>query len=249
MAILGISLKNNKEQQELVRLINENNRPIVICIGNAGTGKTFTTIAAALQLKQEKKYKNIVYARNPIPMGYDMGSLPGGLDEKYSPYLAPLYDNLESIARVSEDKLNVNDMAAKIEVEPIAFLRGRSFENTVLIIDEAQNLSLTELKTILTRVGDYSKVILLGSMNQIDDWRQRKQDKCDFQKVIDKISDLPYVGFVELTKSMRSDWCVELDNLLGEIDKPVKYTLTFGDGENEGSMEVTNDELYKYCKH
>ena len=59
---------------------------------------------------------------------------------------------------------------------------------------------------------------------------------------------MPYVGFVELTKSMRSDWCVELDNLLGEIDKPVKYTLTFGDGENEGSMEVTNDELYKYCK-
>lgn len=100
---------------------------------------------------------------------------------------------------------------------PIAFLRGRSFQDTVLIIDEAQNLDLTCLKAILTRISDWSKVILLGSMNQIDDKQQRRQEKCDFQKVIDKIIDLPYVGYVNLTKSMRSDWCVELDQKLGEI--------------------------------
>lgn len=204
MAILGISLKNNKEQQELVRLMNENNRPIILCVGNAGTGKTFTALAAALQLKQEKKYKTIVYGRNPMPLGYDMGSLPGGLDEKYGPYMGPLYDNLEAMVDVSTEHLNANDLAAKIEVTPIAFLRGRSFRDTVVIIDEAQNLDLTSLKAILTRVGDYSKVVLLGSMNQIDDWRQRKQEKCDFQKVIDQIKDLPYVGYVELTQSMRS---------------------------------------------
>ena len=220
MAVLGISLKNNKEQQELVRLINENYKPIVLCVGNAGTGKTFASLAAAIDLKQAKKYKYVVYGRNPVPLGYDMGALPGGLDEKYGPYMGPLYDNLEAIVAISNDRLNANDLAAKVEVTPIAFLRGRSFRDTIVIIDEAQNLDLTTLKAILTRVGEYSKVVLLGSLNQIDDYHQRRQEKSDFEKVIDKIKDLPYVGFVELTKSMRSEWCVELDGLLGEIDRP-----------------------------
>ena len=103
---------------------------------------------------------------------------------------------------------------------PIAFLRVRSFRDTILIIYEAQNLDLTALKAIRTRIGDYSKVVLLGSMNQIDDPRQRKQTKCDFEKVIDAIKGLPYVGYVNLTKSMRSDWGVEVDGILGEIDRP-----------------------------
>ena len=220
LAFVGISLKNNKEQQELARLMNENHRPIILCTGNAGTGKTFAALAAALQLKQEKKYRTIVYGRNPMPLGEDMGFLPGGLDEKYSPYMGPLYDNLEAIASLSTEHLNPKELAQRIEMVPIAFLRGRSFRDTILIIDEAQNLDLTALKAILTRVGDYSKVVLLGSMNQIDDPRQRKQAKCDFEKVIDAIKDLPYVGYVNLTKSMRSDWCVELDGILGEIDRP-----------------------------
>lgn len=222
MAFLGVSLKNNKEQQELVRLMNENNRPIIICTGNAGTGKTFAALVAALQMKQERKYSTIVYGRNPMPIGEDMGFLPGGLDEKYGPYMGPLYDNLEAIASLSKENLNPKELAQRIEMVPIAFLRGRSFRDTVLIIDEAQNLDLTALKAILTRVGDFSKVVLLGSMNQIDDPRQRKQAKCDFEKVIDAIKDLPYVGCINLTKSMRSDWCVELDGILGEIDRPNK---------------------------
>ena len=217
MATLGISLKNNKEQQELVRLMNENHKPIIFCTGNAGTGKTFAALAAALQLKQNKKYKTIVYGRNPIPLGEDMGFLPGGLEDKYGPYMGPLYDNLEAIASLSNENLNPKDLAQRIEMIPIAFLRGRSFRDTILIIDEAQNLDLTSLKAILTRVGDYSKVVLLGSMNQIDDPRQRKKDKCDFEKVMEATINLPYVGYINLTKSMRSDWCVELDGILGEI--------------------------------
>ena len=220
MAFVGDSLKNNKEQQELARLINENRRPIILCTGNAGTGKTFAALAVALQLKAERRYGTIVYGRNPMPLGEDMGFLPGGLDEKYGPYMGPLYDNLEAIASLSNDNLNPKELAQRIEMVPIAFLRGRSFRDTILIIDEAQNLDLTALKAILTRIGDYSKVVLLGSMNQIDDPKQRKQTKCDFEKVIDAIQDLPYVGYVNLTKSMRSDWCVELDGILGEIDRP-----------------------------
>ena len=217
MSLLGVSIKNNKEQQELFRLMQCNDQPIVLCTGNAGTGKTFTALLSALQLQEDKKYKNIVYGRNPYPMGHDMGALPGGLDEKYDPYMGPLYDNLEAITRLSEYHLNANDLAAKIEVLPLAFLRGRSFQDTILIIDEAQNLDLTCLKAILTRVNDWSKVVLLGSMNQIDDPRQRIQPQCDFQKVIDTIKDLPYVGYVNLERSMRSKWCVELDTILGGI--------------------------------
>ena len=222
MAFVGVSLKNNKEQQELARLMNENRRPIILCTGNAGTGKTFAALAVALQLKAERRYGTIVYGRNPMPLGEDMGFLPGGLEEKYGPYMGPLYDNLEAIASLSNENLNPKELAQRIEMVPIAFLRGRSFRDTILIIDEAQNLDLTALKAILTRVGDYSKVVLLGSMNQIDDPKQRKQAKCDFEKVIDAIQDLPYVGYVNLTKSMRSDWCVELDGILGEIDRPTK---------------------------
>ena len=202
--------------------MNENRRPIILCTGNAGTGKTFAALAVALQLKAERRYGTIVYGRNPMPLGEDMGFLPGGLDEKYGPYMGPLYDNLEAIASLSNDNLNPKELAQRIEMVPIAFLRGRSFRDTILIIDEAQNLDLTALKAILTRVGDFSKVVLLGSMNQIDDPKQRKQAKCDFEKVIDAIQDLPYVGYVNLTKSMRSDWCVELDGILGEIDRPTK---------------------------
>lgn len=217
MSTLGISLKNNKEQQELVRLIEENNRPIIFAIGKAGTGKTFATLATALQMKMEHKYGKIVYARNPVQLGEDMGALPGDIDEKYNPFMAPLFDNLEAICRISKDKYNAKDLAAKIEVTPIAFLRGRSFEDTILIIDEAQNLDLTALKTVLTRIGKFCKVVLLGSMNQIDDEKQRRKEKCDFEMVIDKLRGLPYVGYVELQQSMRSSICVEIDDLLGEI--------------------------------
>ena len=140
-----------------------------------------------------------------MPLGEDMGFLPGGLDEKYSPYMGPLYDNLEAIASLSTEHLNPKELAQRIEMVPIAFLRGRSFRDTILIIGEAQNLDLTALKAILTRVGEYSKVVLLGSMKQIDDPRRRKQSKFGFAKGIDAIKDLPYVGYVNLTKSMRSD--------------------------------------------
>lgn len=219
MAILGISIKGNPEQQELVRLIQQNDIPIIFCVGKAGTGKTFTSLVAALDLKKDKKYGHVLYARNPIQLGEDMGALPGGIEEKYDPFVAPMMDNLRSIVTHSAEKLNVNDLKAKIEITPIAFLRGCNFEDSIVIVDEAQNLDLTVLKTVLTRIGRFSKIILLGSMNQIDDYRQRRKPKCDFERVIEKLKDRPYVGYVELIKSMRSPICAEVDDLLGELDE------------------------------
>ena len=218
MSSMGISFKNNKEQQELVRLIYEKGHPIIFCTGKAGTGKTFATLAAALQLVGEKRYSKIIYARNPVSVGEDMGYLPGTADEKYSPFMGPLMDNLEAIHRISPDHPNIANMRAKIETVPIAFLRGRSFEDTIVIIDEAQNLDLTALKTILTRIGNFCKVILLGSTNQIDDYRQRKKPECDFTRVMKKLADRNYTAVIELVDSMRSDICADVDTLLEELE-------------------------------
>lgn len=222
MSYMGVSFKNNAEQTELIRLIYENHIPIVFCTGKAGTGKTFTALAAALQLQSEGRYGNIIYARNPVQLGEDMGFLPGDLEDKYTPFMGPLKDNLESIASISNKNTgkkskNANELEKHIECTPIAFLRGRSFENTILIIDEAQNLDLVALKACLTRFGRFCKVILLASLNQIDNRLQNRQGPCDFEKVLNKLKDKPYVGYVELKNSMRSDVCTEIDDLLGEI--------------------------------
>lgn len=240
MSVFGISLGKNEEQIELVRLINDNSTKIVFVTGSAGTGKTFTALISALQLQEDKKYSKIIYARNPIQVGEDMGFIPGDIDEKYTPFMGPLMDNLENIARLTykgsgnQKKAIIankaNELANHIEICPIAFLRGRSFEDAIVIVDEAQNLDLTALKTVLTRVGTYCKIVLLASMNQIDDWRQRKQPICDFKKVQNKLENQPYAASVDLKQSMRSPICVEVDNLLGEIDREDEIKLVACDG-------------------
>ena len=270
LSVFGISLKDNKEQQELARLIMENDKPIVIGLGMAGTGKTFVSIATALHLlnanydskngnkragnnRNSGNYHKIVYTRNPVEVGKSIGFLKGGMDEKFGPYTAPLLDTLESIESASEYKVNKNDLMKKIEVVPLGFMRGRNFApGTILIVDECQNLNLAALKTVMTRMSDYCKVVLLGSMNQIDEPEQRKKRKCDFQRVVEKFKDVqsPWVGIVNLTKSMRSAWCAEIDTLLGEIETESvtpsrSYNVTWGDGTHDGSF--TSEEIYKDC--
>ena len=220
MSVLGISLKGNEEQQEASRLIMTNDIPVVIITGAAGTGKDFVTMATSLELLDQKKYSKIIYTRNPVEVGKSLGFLKGSLEDKFEPYMSPLYDTFESLCRNSMKKMQPRELQSKVDVEPLGFLRGRNFApGTILIVDECQNLNLASIKTVLTRMSDFCKVILLGSMNQIDDIEQRKKDKCDFQRVIDKFEDAqtPWVAHVELVKSMRSKWCAELDNILEEL--------------------------------
>lgn len=226
-AITSIEKLNKKQEMTCITIDSPDH--LFITKNCIVTHNTFTTLISALQLQEDKKYSKIIYARNPIQVGEDMGYLPGDIDEKYTPFMGPLMDNLENIARLNyrgggnQKKAMIankaNELANHIEVCPIAFLRGRSFEDAIVIVDEAQNLDLTALKTVLTRVGTYCKIILLASMNQIDDWRQRRQPICDFQKVQNKLENQPYAASVELKQSMRSPICVEVDNLLGEIDR------------------------------
>ena len=229
MAILGISVKDNKEQQEFVRLIQEKNKPIIFCEGLAGTGKSFIALATALELREQKKYNHIYYIRDAIQVGHDIGHLPGTADEKMEPYWGPVMDSLEAIIHASENgkHMNINDLAAKIEVVPLAFIRGRSFTNSIVIVDEAESFDLTALKTVLTRVDRWSKVIILGSLNQIDDWRQRKKDKSDFQRVMEVlVNNQDYssiVGYVHLEKSMRSEWTTLIDDALSSLEDETEH--------------------------
>ena len=217
MSVYGVSAKDNKEQAELIRLIQEKHKPIIFCTGDSGTGKTLIAAATALDLLEQKKYKHLVYSRNPIQVGEKMGFLPGDLDDKFDPFMAPLYDNLEAIEIINKGGRNANDMAAKFECEPVSFVRGRSLQNTILIIDEAQNFDIMTLNTLITRIDTYSKIILLGSMNQVDDKAIRNNDITDFELVIEALKDKPYVGHVHLINSMRSPWCADVDQTLTKL--------------------------------
>lgn len=219
MAILGISLKGNEEQQELARLIQEKNKHIIFCEGPAGSGKNFISIATALDLVFNKKYKKIIYTRNPVQLGESIGYLKGDAEEKNEPYMAPLRCTIESLVNKSTEHLNAGNLLDKFEVMPLAFMRGINIgDDTICIVDEAQNCSVATLNAVITRGSTFSKIIIIGSTRQIDDHRLAKANRCDFQRVIDALQDLPYVGYVQLKKPMRSPWCVEVDQILSELD-------------------------------
>lgn len=219
MAILGISLKGNEEQQELARLIQEKNKHIIFCEGPAGSGKNFISIATALDLVFNKKYKKIIYTRNPVQLGESIGYLKGDAEEKNEPYMAPLRCTIESLVSKSTEHLNAGNLLDKFEVMPLAFMRGINIsDDTICIVDEAQNCSVATLNAVITRGSTFSKIIIIGSTRQIDDHRLAKANRCDFQRVIDALQDLPYVGYVQLKKPMRSPWCVEVDQILSELD-------------------------------
>lgn len=226
MAVLGISLKDNPEQQELVRLIQEKNKHIIFCEGPAGSGKNFISTATALELVFNKKYKKIIYTRNPVQLGESIGYLKGDAEEKNEPYMAPLRCTLESLVDKSDDDLNMSNLLAKFDVVPLAFMRGINVaDDTICILDEAQNCSIATLNALITRGSAYSKIIIIGSTRQIDDHRLARTEVCDFQRVIDALKDLPYVGYVQLKKPMRSPWCVEVDEILSSLDNSaVKYS-------------------------
>lgn len=209
--VLGISFAHNPEQKELIRLMNQDSNPVIYCTGDAGTGKTFTAVAAALDLVMcQKKYAKIFYVREPLEVGKSLGFLPGDIGEKYGVYLDGLNDNLEHICEINA-QLNINNLKTYIECIPPQFVRGRSFERAILIVDEAQNLSLDTIHTLMTRIGKWCKIVFMGSMNQID-IRGRTAEDNDFMISYDIVKDLEeIVSYVRLIKSERSEYCKVLD--------------------------------------
>lgn len=210
-----ITTKGNPEQTELARLIRDNKTAVIFGTGPAGTGKTFITIYTAYELVEQKKYERILYTRDAVQLGAEIGFIPGDISSKFDPFMACLFDNLEAIERLGGP--TVSETKQKIDRTPVTFLRGRNLENVILIVDEAQNLDLVTLKAILTRISEHSKVILLGSMNQIDNKQQARKDKCDFIRVMEELQDLDFVNSVELTISKRSPYCALIDEKLKNL--------------------------------
>ena len=167
----GVSPRN-KEQSFAYDLLFNDDVNFVSLIGRAGSGKTLLAIAAGLEQtvgNGKAKYKKIVISRPVQPLGKDIGFLPGTMEEKMLPWLKPIADNIDNIT--SEEEGNLMEYyldQGKLEIEALTYIRGRSISNAFMIIDEAQNLTAHEVKTILTRVGDNTKIILTGDIEQID---------------------------------------------------------------------------------
>jgi PhoH-like ATPase len=168
--IWGIAARNAQQRMALELLLNDD-IPLVTLTGKAGTGKTLLTLAAGLmKIEDEHKYKKLLIARPVVPMGKDIGYLPGEKDEKLRPWMQPIYDNLEFLfdTKKSGDIDKILAGLGSIQVEALTYIRGRSIPGQFIIIDEAQNLSKHEVKTIVSRVGEGSKIVLLGDPEQID---------------------------------------------------------------------------------
>ena len=159
----------NKEQTFALNLLGDPEVPIVTLVGKAGCGKTLLAIAVGLdQVLEQQKYKKLIVSRPVQPMGKDIGYLPGTMEEKMKPWLMPIQDNIEFLMDGKKNSMSMFFDDGTIQVEALTYIRGRSISNAFVIIDEAQNLTMHELKTIITRVGENTKIILTGDIEQID---------------------------------------------------------------------------------
>lgn len=168
--VWGISARNAQQRMALELLLNDD-IPLVTITGKAGTGKTLLALAAGLmKVEDDHKYKKLLIARPVVPMGKDIGYLPGEKEEKLRPWMQPIYDNLEFLfdTKKSGDIDKILMGLGSIQVEALTYIRGRSIPGQFIIIDEAQNLTRHEVKTIVSRVGEGSKIILMGDPEQID---------------------------------------------------------------------------------
>lgn len=189
--VQGFSARTDK-QAELVSLIEE--KEVVIAIGPSGSGKTYAALATALSLL-DNGYDKIMLIKSvtTIP-GEEIGFTPGDKDEKMEPFMMSFTWNIDKI--VGKDA--AKDLMGKqlLEVMPLAFIRGISIDNTIVLVDEAQNLTHHAFKTIMTRIGTNSKYVFLGDVEQID--RKRKVESC-LADVLDIFKDEEYIGTVEFT--------------------------------------------------
>jgi len=205
----------NREQIFALNLLLDPTIPIVTLIGPAGSGKTLITLASAMaqtdrNVFSKKKgvdpslYKKIVVSRPIQPMGRDIGFLPGSIEEKMSPWFQPIVDNLEYL--FGGDSMIVNELLTNgtIQIEAPTYIRGRTINNAFIIIDEAQNLSRHELKTILTRVGEGTKIVLTGDIEQIDN-RDLDETTNGLTYVVEKFKNYDISGHVTLIKGERSE--------------------------------------------
>lgn len=180
-------------QQALVRAYQEND--LVFAVGPAGSGKTYTSIALAVRALKNKEIRRIVLSRPAVEAGEKLGFLPGDMKEKIDPYLQPLYDALEDM--IPTQKLREMMEQNIIQIAPLAFMRGRTLSDAVVILDEAQNTTSAQIKMFLTRMGMNTKMIVTGDTTQID---LPHNVRSGLIEALNILKDIKGIGFVELTK-------------------------------------------------
>ncbi|MCE2742409.1 MAG: PhoH family protein [Fluviicola sp.] len=214
--VYGIKPKNAEQAFAFNALLNDDIK-LVAVQGVAGTGKTLLALASALE--QAKGYQQIILARPIIPLSNrDIGFLPGDANDKISPYMEPLWDNLKFIkSQFGENEKKHKailemEQSGKIIITPLAFIRGRSFSNILFIIDEAQNLTPHEVKTIITRAGENTKIIFTGDVHQIDT-PYLDENSNGLAYLIDRLKGKDLFAHVKLERGERSD----LANLANDL--------------------------------
>jgi len=204
--VWGISARN-VQQTAAIELLLRRDIQLVTLTGKAGTGKTLLALACALfQVEDMDIYKKILVARPIMPVGKEIGHLPGEKEEKLRPWMQPIYDNLEHLFSVKHygELEGILSGMKSIEVEALTYIRGRSIPDQFIIIDEAQNLTKHEVKTIITRVGENSKIILMGDPEQIDHpYLDAYSNGLTY--VVEKFKDIPLAGHIQLQKGERSE--------------------------------------------
>ena len=207
-------IPRNKEQQFALDLLFDANIELVSLIGAAGTGKTLLATAAGLEQVMSRKggYDKLIITRPVQPMGRDIGFLPGNIDEKMAPWVAPIKDNLQFLFG-DKTALEMQIEEGTIEIEAMTYIRGRSIANAFIIVDEAQNLTMHELKTIITRVGDNTKIVLTGDIQQIDNVYVDAVSN-GLTHAVEKFKEQKISGHITLNKGERSTLATLASELL-----------------------------------
>ena len=207
--VWGIKPRNREQHFALDLLLNDDIK-LVTLVGKAGTGKTLLAIAAGLQkVTEEQVYSKLLVSRPIFPLGRDIGYLPGDIEEKLNPWMQPIYDNLELLLGLNKtDKKDGRSYAELVdlgfvEIEPLTYIRGRSLPNVFMIVDEAQNLTPHEVKTIVTRAGEGTKIILTGDPYQIDHPYLDSSNN-GLTTVAERFKNEAIAGHMILTKGERS---------------------------------------------
>ncbi|HLL20158.1 MAG TPA: PhoH family protein [Rubrivivax sp.] len=208
-AVWGVTARN-REQNFALNLLMDPECDFITLTGTAGTGKTLMTLAAGLsQVLDERRYTEIIVTRVTVPVGDDIGFLPGNEEEKMGPWMGALDDNLEVLARTDASagewgRAATNDLVrSKIKIKSLNFMRGRTFLNKFVIIDEAQNLTPKQMKTLITRAGPGTKIVCLGNLAQIDT-PYLTEGSSGLTYAVDRFKGWPHGGHVMLARGERS---------------------------------------------
>ena len=219
-SVSGKPIKSrSNNQQLLVDAFNKND--MVFAVGPAGTGKTYLSIALAVKSLKAKEVKKIILSRPAVEAGEKLGFLPGDMKEKIDPYLQPLYDSLEDMIPA----VKLQDMVDKhiIQIAPLAFMRGRTLNDAIIILDEAQNTSTAQIRMFLTRLGMNSKMIITGDLTQID---LSYNQKSGLKEAIEILSGTEGIAIVKLSQKdiVRHKLVTKIVNAYDEHDKAKNKT-------------------------